>query len=44
MNFSNNAIFKTKNADCCCIISGIRKIEAINLLKNIDLTKKGRTL
>ena len=34
MNLTN------KNADYPCIIIGISKSEAINLLKNIDLTEK----
>ena len=29
-----------KNADYPCIVIGISKSEAINLLKNIDLTEK----
>ena len=32
MNLSDIAILKIKNADYCCIISGISKIEAIKLL------------
>ena len=38
MNLSDVAILKIKNADYRCIISGIRKSEAINLLQNIDLS------
>ena len=44
MNLSNIAILNIKSSDYCCIISEIRKNEAINLVKNIDLTKKSRTL
>ena len=44
MNLSNIAILKIKNTDCCCIIARISKSEAINLMKNIDLTKKSGTL
>ena len=40
MNLSDIAILKIKNADYCCIISGISKIEAIKLLHNIDMTEK----
>ena len=40
MNLSDVAILKIKNADYCCIISGIRKSEAINLLQNIDLSEE----
>ena len=35
MNLSNIAILKFKNADYCCIISGINKSEAIELLQSI---------
>ena len=31
-------------ADYSCIITGINKIEAINLMENIDLTEKSETL
>ena len=44
MNLSDIAILKIKNADYRCIISRINKSEAINLLKNTDLTKKAGTL
>ena len=44
MNHRNIAILKIKNAYYCCIIRGITKIEAINLMKNIDLTKNRETL
>ena len=40
MNLSDVAILKIKNADYRCIISGIRKSEAINLLQNIDLSEE----
>ena len=33
-----------KSSDCRYIISGINESEAINLMQNIDLTKKSRTL
>ena len=44
MILSDNAILNIKGADYCCIISGISKSEAINLMQNIDLTKKNGTL
>ena len=34
------SILKIKGADYCCIINGINKSEAINLMQNINLTKK----
>ena len=40
MNLSDIAILKIKGADCRCIITGINKKEAINLMQNNDLTKK----
>ena len=36
MNLSNIFILKIKSADYCCIITGISKSEAINLLQNIE--------
>ena len=44
MKLSNIAILNIKSVDYCCIISGISKNEAINLMQNADLTKKSRTL
>ena len=44
INLSNIAILKIKNTDYHCIISEIRKSEAIKLLQNIDLTEKSGTL
>ena len=43
MNLSDIAILNIKDSSYCCIISSIRKSEAINLMKNTDLTEKGRT-
>ena len=37
------AILKIKHADYCCIISGIRKSETINLMQNINFTEKRET-
>ena len=44
MNLSDIAILNIKGSNYCCIISGIIKSEAINLVQNIDLTKKSGTL
>ena len=44
MNISNTAILNIRGADYRCVISGISKIETINLMQNIDLTEKNRTL
>ena len=44
MNLSNTYILNIKNTNYQCIISGISKGEAINLLQNIDLTEKSGTL
>ena len=40
MNLSDIAILIIKGSDYCCVISGISKSEAINLMQNTDLTKK----
>ena len=44
MNLSVIIILKIKNDDYCSIISGTRKSEAINLMRNINLTVKSETL
>ena len=44
MNLSVIAILNIRCADYPCIISEISKSEAINLMQNIDLTEKSRTL
>ena len=44
MNLSDVAILNIKGSDYRCIISLISKNEAINLMKNADLTEKGGTL
>ena len=44
MNFNDIAVLKIKNADHCCIITGISKSEAIKLLQNVDLTENSGTL
>ena len=38
MNLSNIAILNIRGADCCCIISGISKSEAVNLMQNTNFT------
>ena len=43
MNLSDIAILNIKSGDYLCVISGISKSEAINLMQNTDLTKKIRT-
>ena len=40
VKLSDIAILNTKSADYRCIISGISKTEAINVMENIDLTEK----
>ena len=40
MKLSDITILKIKNLDYRCIITGIRKREAIKLLQYIDLTEK----
>ena len=44
MNLSDITISNIKIGDYRCIISGISKNEAINLMQNADLTKKNGTL
>ena len=44
MNLRHIIILRIKNGDYHCIISGISKREAINLLWNTDLTEKIETL
>ena len=39
MNLIDIDILNIKGVDYCCIISGISKSEAINLMQNIDLTE-----
>ena len=43
MNISDIAIWIIKSADYDCVISGITKSETINVMQNIDLTKKSGT-
>ena len=44
INLSDIAILNFKGSEYCCIISGISKNEAINLMQNADLTEKSGTL
>ena len=44
MNISNIATLNIKGSDYRCVISGISKSEAINLMQSIDLTEKSGTL
>ena len=44
MNLGDITILNIKDSDYHCIISLIRKNEAINLMQNADLTKTSRTL
>ena len=44
MNLSDIAILNIKSTDYGCIITGISKSEAINVMQNIDLTEKSGTL
>ena len=44
MNLSHAAILNNKDHDYHCIISGISKIEALNLMQNVDLIGKNGTL
>ena len=40
MNLGDIAVLNIKGADCGCIISGTSKIDTIDLMQNVDLTKK----
>ena len=44
MNVNNIAILNNCGVNYCCIINGIRKLEAINLLQNATLNEKNRSL
>ena len=44
MNLSDIAILHIKGFDYRCIVRGISKYNAINLMQNTDLTKKAGTL
>ena len=44
MNLSNITILKIQSVDYRCIIIGISKGEAVNLLQKTDLNEKTKTL
>ena len=44
MNLSDTVILIIKGSNYRCIISGISKSEAINLMQNIDLTEKRQNI
>ena len=44
MNLNDIAVLSIKRADYRCLISGISKNEAINLIQNADLTEKSGSL
>ena len=44
MNLNNIAILNICSIDYRCIINGISKSEAVNLLKNADFTETSETL
>ena len=44
MNFRNIGILNIKSPDYCCIISGIKTNEALNLIQNADLRGETGTL
>ena len=44
ISLSGIAILGIKSADYRCIISRISKIEALNIMQNIDLTQKSGAL
>ena len=43
MNLSNTAFLKIKGSDYRCIVNLISKNDAINIMQNVDLTKKSKT-
>ena len=44
MSLNDIAISNIKSCDYRCIISGVNKNQTINLMQNVDLTKKNRIL
>ena len=44
VNLNETYILNIKGADCCCFVNRINKSKAINLMQNIHLTEKSRTL
>ena len=43
MDLSDIPILSIEGTDYCCVISGISENEAINVMQNVNLTKKIRT-
>ena len=43
INLPNIVILKIHGGDYSCVISEISECEAINLMQNIDVSKKSRT-
>ena len=44
MNLSDIAILNIKGSDYCCIINGISRSKATNVMQNTDLTESSGTL
>ena len=44
MNLSDIASLNMHGTDYCCIISGVSKIKAINIMQNINLAEKSGKL
>ena len=44
MSHFNICFLNIKGVNSCCIINGIGKSEATNLMQNIDLTEKSKAL
>ena len=44
MNLGDIAILNIKGADCGCVISGTSKVDTIDLMQIINLTKKSGIL
>ena len=42
IKLNNSAILNVKSANYCCVINGISKTDALNLLKNADLKMKNQ--
>ena len=40
IKLTNIAILNIRFLDYCCIINGIMKVDAVNILQNVDLTKE----
>ena len=44
INLNDIVILNIHDVDYCCVINGINKNDALNLLQNADLTKEGGIL